>query len=180
MYRRWRNWVWACWAVLKRWWRNSGAGGRLQRLTSSCCETSPFRSGSVLRTWSTSTIRKSTHCRLLCHQCLLLSCCPFFFLLLFFNVFNYSRHSKLLPLVGLVCFCPLEGTLCWYGWLTLLTMSLRGCSVSQGHCSGGCSSGIVIVMPHKQCRCLCVVPVERNHRLRIRKHLEVLFFSNAW
>lgn len=83
MYRRWRNWVWACWAVLKRWWRNSGAGGRLQRLTSSCCETSPSKSGSVLRTWSTSTIRKSTHCRLLCHQCLLLSCCPFFFFFFF-------------------------------------------------------------------------------------------------
>lgn len=59
MCRPWRSWVWVYWVVWKRWWRNNGAGGKLQRLTSSCSETLHFRSGFVPRTWSTSTTCKN-------------------------------------------------------------------------------------------------------------------------
>lgn len=144
MCRHWRSWVWVCWVGWKRWWRNSSAGGKLQRLTFSCSETSPFRSGFAPRTWSTSIIRKHwkvwtwtlkyTPVRpvwgslLACNKCKYSWCCVLSFAV---------RLGLYLMLIytGYVYLRPLEGTLSYYSSLSLLTLSWGGCSVSQGHCS---------------------------------------------
>lgn len=55
----WKSWVWVCWLVWRRCWRNSGAGGTSLKPTSVCSETSPFRSGCAPRASSTTTTRKT-------------------------------------------------------------------------------------------------------------------------
>lgn len=139
MYRHWRNWVWVYWVVWKRWWRNSSAGGKLQRRTSSCSEILPSRSGFAPRIWSIITIRKLWKGltwtfismwyvfvnRLLVWVSYILIVCSIV-------KFVVGGHSQVLyVLTSSVS----KSQLSIHGLLSLLTLNCEGCSVSEGHCS---------------------------------------------
>ncbi len=61
---------------------------------------------------------------------------------------------------GYIYLCPLEGSLSIHGYLSLLTLSCGGCSVSEGHCSKKYSLETVSVRPCSNadvCVCVCWV-----------------------